>query len=40
MLTGLFGPTEGTAFVDHLDIRFEMEKVHQIIGVCPQFDIQ
>ncbi len=32
-------PTEGTAFVGGYDIRVDMDKIHQIIGICPQFDL-
>jgi len=39
MLTGLFMPTEGTAYVGGYDIRNDMDKIHQIIGICPQFDL-
>lgn len=39
MLTGLFGATEGTAEVFGVDIFNDMERVRQIMGVCPQHDI-
>jgi len=39
MLTGLFMPTDGVAYVGGYDIRTEMDKIHQVIGICPQFDI-
>lgn len=32
-------PTEGTAFVGGYDIRTDMDKIHQVIGICPQFDL-
>jgi energy-coupling factor transporter ATP-binding protein EcfA2 len=38
ILTGLFPPTAGTAYVGGFDIRTNMDDVHQIMSVCPQFD--
>ena len=39
MMTGLYPPTNGTAFVAGYDIRYKMEDVYRNIGVCPQHDI-
>lgn len=39
MLTGLFPPTSGTAFLYGRDIRTEIEQVRNSFGVCPQHDI-
>ncbi|KAF9971390.1 hypothetical protein BGZ73_005702 [Actinomortierella ambigua] len=39
LLTGLYTPTSGTAFVAGSDIRKDMATVHSRIGVCPQHDI-
>lgn len=39
MLTGLLSPSGGTAYVSGYDINYELEKVHQTIGYCPQFNI-
>ena len=39
ILTGLFTPTAGSASVAGLDIRREMEDIHKLIGICPQFSI-
>ncbi|KAG0224141.1 hypothetical protein BGW41_005240 [Actinomortierella wolfii] len=39
LLTGLYTPTSGTAFVAGADIRTDMTTVHSRIGVCPQHDI-
>ena len=36
---GLFMPTNGTAYICGFDIRTDMDSVHQVIGICPQFDI-
>ncbi|XP_068671756.1 phospholipid-transporting ATPase ABCA3-like [Montipora foliosa] len=38
MLTGDETMTSGTAVVDGYDIRYDMNKVRQRIGYCPQFD--
>eukprot|EP01132_Coremiostelium_polycephalum_P003972 gene3972-4968_t len=38
LLTGLYKPSSGTARVGGLDIRHQMDYIHRIIGVCPQFD--
>jgi ABC-type multidrug transport system ATPase subunit len=38
MLTGLFPPSSGTAYIGGFDIRTEIDKVHRVMGVCPQFD--
>jgi len=37
--TGLIKPTKGFALVGGFDIRNEIDKVHLVIGVCPQFSI-
>ncbi|KAK5574544.1 hypothetical protein RB653_009797 [Dictyostelium firmibasis] len=39
MLTGLYTPTSGTAHIAGLDIRYDMDKIHQVIGVVMQFDV-
>jgi len=39
LLTGLYSPTMGTAYVAGADIRTDMAIVHSKIGVCPQHDI-
>ena len=36
MLVGFLAPTEGTAIVEGLDIRSDMDEIYQIMGVCPQ----
>jgi len=38
ILTGLYMPTQGNAWVDGYDIIESMDSVHKIMGVCPQFD--
>ncbi|KAF0981213.1 hypothetical protein FDP41_013001 [Naegleria fowleri] len=39
MLSGMFGPSKGTAFVYGKDIRHDMNDIHQIMGLTAQFDI-
>jgi len=39
MLTGLFPPTSGNAFVGGYNIVGDIDKVHIVMGLCPQFDI-
>ena len=39
MLTGLYSPTQGNAWVSGYDIRNQLELVQLQIGVCPQFDL-
>jgi ABC-2 type transport system ATP-binding protein len=36
ILCGLLAPTQGTAYFDGLDVRRDMDKIKQRIGVCPQ----
>ncbi|CAD6247599.1 unnamed protein product [Miscanthus lutarioriparius] len=37
-LTGFTKPTSGTAYIDGMDIRLDMNKIYTGIGVCPQFE--
>ncbi|XP_058110844.1 ABC transporter A family member 7 [Magnolia sinica] len=39
MMIGLITPTSGTAFVQGLDIRTDMDKIYTNMGVCPQHDL-
>ncbi|CAL5059515.1 unnamed protein product [Urochloa decumbens] len=39
MLTGFTKPTSGTAYINGMDIRLDMDKIYTGIGVCPQFDL-
>ncbi|CAO2038069.1 unnamed protein product [Urochloa humidicola] len=39
MLTGFTKPTLGTAYIDGLNIRTDMNEIYTRIGVCPQFDL-
>ncbi|KAK6924978.1 ABC transporter-like, ATP-binding domain, partial [Dillenia turbinata] len=39
MMIGLTKPTSGTAFVEGLDIRTQMNGIYTSMGVCPQHDL-
>ncbi|XP_027628464.1 ATP-binding cassette sub-family A member 1 isoform X1 [Tupaia chinensis] len=39
ILTGLFPPTSGTAYILGKDIRSEMNIIRQNLGVCPQHNV-
>ncbi len=36
ILSGLLKPTEGTAYVGGYDVRKDLRKIKELIGVCPQ----
>ncbi|XP_072526701.1 phospholipid-transporting ATPase ABCA1-like [Salminus brasiliensis] len=39
ILTGLFAPTSGTAYVNGLDIRKDMDTIRKTLGMCPQHNV-
>jgi ABC-type multidrug transport system ATPase subunit len=39
MITGMFEPNFGNAWVAGYDIRTSVEKAQLEMGVCPQFDL-
>uniref|UniRef100_A0A673LI06 P-type phospholipid transporter n=1 Tax=Sinocyclocheilus rhinocerous TaxID=307959 RepID=A0A673LI06_9TELE len=39
ILTRLFPPTSGTAYIYGKDIRTEMDAIRQSLGMCPQYNI-
>ncbi|XP_030648495.1 phospholipid-transporting ATPase ABCA1b isoform X2 [Chanos chanos] len=39
ILTGLFPPTSGTAYIMGKDIRSELSAIRQNLGVCPQHNV-
>ncbi|KAF9625405.1 hypothetical protein IFM89_022390 [Coptis chinensis] len=39
MMIGLTLPTSGTAFIQGLDIRTEMNRIYTSMGVCPQHNL-
>ncbi|GFP99358.1 ABC transporter a family member 7 [Phtheirospermum japonicum] len=39
MMIGLVKPSSGTAYVEGLDIRTDMDRIYTSMGVCPQHDL-
>nr|GMC74269.1 ABC transporter A family member 7-like [Ipomoea batatas] len=39
MMIGLIKPSSGTAYVQGMDIRTDMDKIYTSMGVCPQHDL-
>ena len=39
IITGLFSPSFGTAFVNGLDIRNHMDEIRRSVGMCPQYNV-
>ncbi|KAL7011780.1 hypothetical protein ACKWTF_014450 [Chironomus riparius] len=39
MLTGLYQPTSGTAIINGYDIRTDLDKVRNSLGICPQYNV-
>lgn len=39
ILTGLYPPTSGTAYVNGRDIRTDFDSVRSSMGMCPQYNI-
>ncbi|XP_043924192.1 phospholipid-transporting ATPase ABCA1 [Protopterus annectens] len=39
ILTGLFPPTSGTAYIHGKDIRTDLSNIRQSLGVCPQHNV-
>lgn len=39
MLIGLFKASGGTAFIDGLNLTDDIQRIHTIMGVCPQHDV-
>ena len=39
ILTGIYEPTSGSAFIRGNSIKTELERAHELIGYCPQFDL-
>ncbi|XP_053533603.1 phospholipid-transporting ATPase ABCA1 isoform X1 [Ictalurus punctatus] len=39
ILTGLFAPTSGTAYVNGFDIRKDMDSIRKTLGMCPQHNV-
>jgi len=39
MLTGLFSPSAGNASVSGYNLKKELKRIYDVMGICPQFDI-
>ncbi|XP_052284173.1 phospholipid-transporting ATPase ABCA1-like isoform X3 [Dreissena polymorpha] len=39
ILTGLFPPTDGTAYIHGKDIRYDMDHIRHNLGTCPQHNV-
>lgn len=39
ILTGLFAPTSGTAYINGYDIRTDMDTIRKHLGMCPQHNV-
>eukprot|EP01101_Sappina_pedata_P007548 TRINITY_DN4021_c0_g1_i1.p1 TRINITY_DN4021_c0_g1~~TRINITY_DN4021_c0_g1_i1.p1 ORF type:complete len:542 (+),score=151.80 TRINITY_DN4021_c0_g1_i1:1123-2748(+) len=39
MMTGLFPPSSGTINFFGLDLRYQMDSIRKLMGICPQHDI-
>lgn len=39
VLTGLYPPTKGDAYIEGYSIREDLSRIRMLIGVCPQFDL-
>ncbi|XP_031431127.1 retinal-specific phospholipid-transporting ATPase ABCA4 [Clupea harengus] len=39
ILTGMFPPTSGTAYINGRDIRTDMDAIRRSMGTCPQYNI-
>ncbi|XP_043909754.1 phospholipid-transporting ATPase ABCA7 [Protopterus annectens] len=39
ILTGLFPPSSGTAYIHGFDIRTEMDAIRKMLGMCPQHNV-
>ncbi|CAB3992561.1 ATP-binding cassette sub-family A member 1-like [Paramuricea clavata] len=39
LLTGIYPPTAGTAFIEGNDIRSNMDEIRSSLGMCPQYNV-
>eukprot|EP01006_Ploeotia_vitrea_P029729 TRINITY_DN62215_c0_g1_i1.p1 TRINITY_DN62215_c0_g1~~TRINITY_DN62215_c0_g1_i1.p1 ORF type:complete len:550 (-),score=282.71 TRINITY_DN62215_c0_g1_i1:161-1591(-) len=39
ILSGMFPPTSGHAYVAGLDVADNLERIYTMLGICPQFDV-
>ena len=38
MLTGMYAPSRGDAWINGMSVKTEMHKIRQNMGICPQFE--
>lgn len=39
ILTGLYPPTSGTAYINGRDIRTDIDLIRSSLGMCPQYNV-
>ncbi len=39
MLTGIYAPSSGTAYINDKDVRYDYNQIKKNVGICPQHDI-
>lgn len=39
ILTGLYPPTTGTAIINGMDIRTDIDLIRKSLGMCPQYNV-
>ncbi len=39
LLTGIYPPTAGTAYIEGKDIRNSMDDIRTSLGICPQYNV-
>ena len=39
LLTGIYPPTAGTAYIEGKDIRGSMDDIRNSLGICPQYNV-
>ena len=39
VLTGLYEPTSGTAFINGLNIQEDLDEIRESLGFCPQHNV-
>ena len=38
-MTGIYAPTDGTAYIYNRDVRYEYNQIRKYVGICPQHDV-
>ena len=39
LLTGIYTPSAGTAYIEGKDIRTDMDEIRSSLGMCPQYNV-